>query len=78
MAGRLRWVDAQLEGKTWLMGAQAWGHFTVADGNLFNTTNWAQPTGVDLAPYPNLRAWRARVAARPAVLVAMQAEGVPG
>jgi len=72
LAGRLRWVDEQLEGKTWLMGE----HFTVADGYLFNITNWAQATGVDLAPYAKLLAWRARVAARPAVQAAMKAEGL--
>jgi glutathione S-transferase len=74
LAGRLRWVDEQLEGKTWLMGEQ----FTVADGYLFNITNWSKPTGVDLSPYPELLAWRARVAARPAVQAAMQAEGLAG
>jgi glutathione S-transferase len=74
LAGRLRWVDEQLEGKTWLMGEQ----FSVADGYLFNITHWSKPTGVDLAPYPNLLAWRARVAARPAVQAAMQAEGLAG
>lgn len=72
LLGRLRWVDEQLEGKTWLMGA----HFTVADGYLFNITNWSKPTGVDLSPYPHLLAWRERVAARPAVQAAMKAEGL--
>ena len=72
LAGRLQWVDQQLEGRTWLMGEQ----FTVADGYLFNVTMWSVPTGVDLTPYPNLLAWRARVAARPAVQAAMQAEGI--
>lgn len=72
LAGRLQWINQQLEGKTWLMGE----HFTVADGYLFNVTNWSVPTGVDLQPYPNLLAWRARVAARPAVQAAMQAEGI--
>ena len=69
--GRLRWVDEQLEGRTWL-GEQ----FSVADGYLFNITMWAKPTGIDLSPYPHLLAWRARVAARPAVQAAMAAEGL--
>ena len=46
LLGRLRWVNEQLEGKTWLMGEQV----TVADADLFNTTNWAKPTGLDLSP----------------------------
>ena len=74
LAGRLQWVNQQLEGRTWLMGEQ----FTVADGYLFNVTMWSVPTGVDLTPYPNLLAWRARVAARPAVQAALKAEGLAG
>ena len=72
LLARLQWLNEQLEGKTWLMGEQ----FTVADGYLFNITNWAKPTGVDLSPFAHLLAWRARVAARPAVQAAMQAEGL--
>jgi glutathione S-transferase len=74
LAARLRWVNEQLEGKTWLRGDQ----FTVADGYLFNITNWAKPTGVDLSALSNLLAWRDRVAARPAVQAAMKAEGLLG
>ena len=46
LLGRLRWVNEQLEGKTWLMGEQV----TVADADLFNITNRAKPTGLDLSP----------------------------
>jgi len=51
-------------------------HFSVADGYLFTVTNWAKPTGVDLAAFPNLMAWHGRVGARPAVQAAMKAEGL--
>lgn len=74
LATRLKWVDEQLAGKTWLMGDD----FSVADGYLFTVTNWAKPMQIDLSPYPNLLAWRARVAARPAVQAAMKAEGLLG
>ncbi|HPR43610.1 MAG: glutathione transferase GstA [Burkholderiaceae bacterium] len=74
LATRLKWVDEQLAGKTWLMGDD----FGVADGYLFTVTNWAKPMQIDLSPYPNLEAWRARVAARPAVQAAMKAEGLLG
>jgi len=74
LAGRLSWVNQQLEGRTWLMGDT----FTVADGYLFNVTNWHKPTGIDLSPYPNILAWRERVGARPAVQAAMKAEGLLG
>ena len=69
---RLKWVDGELAGKQYLMGDQ----FTVADGYLFVVTNWAQYVKLDLAPYANLLAYRARVAARPAVVAAMKTEGL--
>jgi len=72
LVSRLKWVDSQLEGKQYLMGDT----FTVADGYLFTVTNWSRPMSIDLTPYPNLLAWRERVAARPAVQAAMQAEGL--
>ena len=72
LQGRLKWVDGELAGKQYLMGDQ----FTVADGYLFVVTNWAQYVGLDLSPYPNLVAYRARVGARPAVIAAMKAEGL--
>ncbi len=72
VAGRLKWVETELGDKQYLMG----DNFTVADGYLFTVTNWAGHTGVDLSPYPKLLAYRARVAARPAVIKAMSAEGL--
>jgi glutathione S-transferase len=72
LAERLKWVDGQLDGKQYLMGDQ----FTVADGYLFTVTNWAPAVGVDISPYAHLNAYRARVAARPAVQAAMKAEGL--
>lgn len=72
LASRLKWVDGELEGKQYLMGE----HFTVADGYLFVVTNWGQYVGVDIAPFANIVAYRARVGARPAVQGAMKAEGL--
>ena len=69
---RLQWVDSQLEGKDYLMGSQ----FTVADGYLFTVTNWAKPVGVDISGLQHLNAFRDRVAARPAVKAALEAEGL--
>ena len=65
-------MDGELAGKQYLMGDQ----FTVADAYLFVVTNWGQYVGLDLAPYANIVAYRARVAARPAVIAAMKAEGL--
>jgi glutathione S-transferase len=72
LQGRLKWVDDELAGKQYLMGDT----FTVADAYLFTVTNWAGHVGLDLSPYANLLAYRARVGARPAVVAAMKAEGL--
>ncbi|WP_332814319.1 glutathione transferase GstA [Ramlibacter sp.] len=72
IAGRLQWVDGQLEGKQYLMGDA----FSVADAYLFVVTNWAKPMNLDLSGYKHLLAWRERMAARPAVQEAMKAEGL--
>lgn len=71
---RLKWVDGELAGKAYLMGDD----FTVADGYLFVVTNWTKPMQIDLSPFPNLLAFRERVAARPAVQRVMKAEGLLG
>ena len=72
LKSRLQWVDGELAGKQYLLGDT----FTVADGYLFTVTNWGQYVGVDVSPFTNLVAYRARVAARPAVQAAMKAEGL--
>ena len=70
--GRLAWVNGELAGKQYLMGDT----FTVADAYLFVVTNWSAFVGLDMTPYTELLAYRARVGARPAVVAAMKAEGL--
>lgn len=65
-------VERRLAQDDYLMGER----FTVADAYLFVTTNWAGYLGVKLDRWPALNAFRARVAARPAVQAAMAAEGL--
>lgn len=71
LADRYQWIDRQLAGKDYLMGAG----FTVADAYLFAVTRWAKSQGVD-AGGANIVAFMERVAARPAVQAAMKAEGL--
>ena len=40
--------------------------FTVADLNVASILGWAKAAGMDLAPYPNLKAWLSRCTSRPA------------
>jgi glutathione S-transferase len=49
--------------------------FTVADAYLFVVIRWAKLNGIDLARWPKLVAWAARVGARPAVRKVLEDEG---
>ena len=72
LMSRLKWVDGQLAGKSYLMGDA----FSVADPYLFTVTNWAPRLGLDITGFANIAAFRERVAARPAVQAAMKHEGL--
>lgn len=65
-------LDEKLAGRQYLFGDK----FTVADAYLFTVTNWARTVKVDLSKFANLQKFQERVAARPAVKAAMQAEGL--
>lgn len=65
-------VEDQLAKTPFLMGED----FTVADAYLFTVAGWAKLVKFDLTPYPQLQAFMARVAARPAVQRALKAEGL--
>jgi glutathione S-transferase len=69
---RYAYIENELKGKSYLTGE----HFTVADAYLFTVTNWASIVKLDLSDFPNLLAFQKRVAARPAVVAAMTAEGL--
>lgn len=70
---RLALVEAKLaDGRSYLLGDS----FTPADAYLFTVTNWSKGVGHDLSAFPKLEALRARIAARPAVIAAMTAEGL--
>lgn len=70
---RLDYTASALEGKNYLLG----DIFSVADAYLFTMLRWTHPTGIDLPSWPALKGYFDRVAARPAVVSAMQAEGLP-
>jgi glutathione S-transferase len=70
LARRLAYVEQQLADRDYLTGAA----FTIADAYLYTVLGWSKFTGLDIEPYPNLCAFRERVAARPAVQAAHAAE----
>jgi glutathione S-transferase len=80
LAQRYAWIDAQLAGRDFLMGAQ----FTVADAYLFALTGWGQAAwltsyykaGIHFDGLGNLAAWYERLRARPSVRLALEREGL--
>jgi len=71
LATRFDWIAGQLKGRDYLMGS-----FTAADAYLFVVLGWTKFTGPDLARWPVLQEYVARVAARPHVQEALKAEGL--
>ena len=69
---RLQVVEDRLASRDWLAGAD----YTPADAYFFTVTNWSKGLGHDLSKFPRVTALRDKVAARPAVQKAMQAEGL--
>lgn len=69
---KFEWVSSQLKGKQFLTG----DNFTAADAYLFVVTNWAKHVNLDLSDLQDLQTYLQRVAARPAVREALQAEGL--
>ena len=70
LAKRFALIDKTLAKQPYLTGDA----FTIADAYLFTVVSWAGVLKVDLAPFPALRQFQARVAARPKVHAAMKAE----
>jgi glutathione S-transferase len=71
LAKRFDWLDRELGSREYLTGK-----FSVADAYLFTVLRWTTPTKIDLAKWPNLVAYLARVGGRPKVKEALKAEGL--
>lgn len=69
---RFALLSQTLSRQPFLMGDS----FTVADAYLFVLLGWTSIHKVDLAPWPALKDYQARVAARPAVQATLKAEGL--
>lgn len=72
LGGHFGEMDRVLGTDDWLANEA----YSLADIYAFVITNWAGAVGIDLMVYPALSAWRGRIAARPAVATALQAEGL--
>jgi glutathione S-transferase len=70
VGGRFDYVVRALGERPYLMGEQ----FTIADCYLFTIVNWHHFLKFDLAQWPALQRYQARVAARPNVQATLRAE----
>jgi glutathione S-transferase len=74
IATRFDYIEKDLGTKSYLTGET----FTVADAYLFNMLRWTAHTGIDLARWPRLAAYVARIEPRPSVKAAIEAEHAHG
>ena len=70
IARRLAVIEPVLARQPWLLGER----FSAADAYLFVVVNWSQWTRVSLSDWPAVQAFITRVAERPAVKAALEAE----
>jgi glutathione S-transferase len=63
------WLSQHLGGHDYLEGG-----FTVADAYLLSVLNWCEHAGIEIREWPELRAYRRRLRARPSIAAAMAEE----
>jgi glutathione S-transferase len=68
---RFSLIEQQLDGPHYLMGK-----FTVADAYLFTCLNWCNFLKISLDAWPVLQSYMTRIADRPYVQAALEAEGL--
>lgn len=72
VSAKLDYLEAQLEGKDYLMGA----NFTAPDAYLYTTLRWTRGTGPAVKEWKNLAAYMERISAREGVKRALEKEGL--
>jgi len=69
---RLAYLDSKLSGNEFLFG----NSFTVADAYVFTVLNWRHMFQFDISQHQNLKMYLEKLATRPSILKAMEAEGI--
>ncbi|MDH3688706.1 MAG: glutathione transferase GstA [Gammaproteobacteria bacterium] len=69
---RCDFLSQHLDSRQFLMGDQ----YTIADAYLFTILGWTNYHKVDMSNWPTLTDYMGRIAARPAVVETMKAEGL--
>ena len=72
LALRFAEIEQVLAGREFIAASA----FTIADAYAFTILRWAPMLGMSLKAWPRLEAYLQRIAARPAVQAALQAEGL--
>jgi len=72
LAAKFAVLDKHLAKNQFLMGET----FSVADAYAFTVLNWSNFQNIDMAKWPNVKAYMGRVGARPKVQEALKAEGL--
>ena len=67
---RLQWLNAHLADREYLTGSA----FTIADAHCYTIAMWTEYHDIDVSPWPHLKAYLARISARPSVVAAKEAE----
>lgn len=69
---RFSWTQDKIAGRNFVLGDT----FTIADAYLLTVVNWMRPAGLDPGKWPGLKEYRGRLAQRPSVRAALEAEGL--
>lgn len=72
LSKRYAFLEQHLARRQFLHGEK----FSIADTYLFVVTRWLDRVGLDVNKWPNVKAYQERIAARPRVQEAIEAEGL--
>jgi glutathione S-transferase len=70
VVNRLQWLNDHLADRDFLTGLT----FTIADAHCYTIAMWTAYQDIDVSPWPHLKAYLARISARPSVVAAKEAE----
>ncbi|WP_144629858.1 glutathione transferase GstA [Bordetella genomosp. 13] len=72
LTSKFEYIEEHLAVNDYVLGAR----FSAVDAYLFNVLSWPARVNVDISGYAAIQRFMARVAQRPSVRAAMQAEGI--
>jgi glutathione S-transferase len=67
---RLKWLNEHLADQHYLTGSK----FTIADAHCYTIAMWTEYQGIDVSPWPNLKAYLQRIGMRASVIAAKAEE----